>query len=138
MDDATIKKLENDCIKLIISKRENKLTPDEFYIKLMELHKKYPMEGHNPPLTVFQQTRYLELETPSEERVNVLIKEEKKKEDNVYKSYPWSDCIQPLNFQEAAEMYIRNYNYRKDLKPLPKLKPLKKEDRKERPRYPDD
>jgi len=127
MDDATIKKLENDCIKLIISKRENKLTPDEFYIKLMELHKKYPMEGHDPPLTVFQLTRYLELDQVFE------MDRGPKLEPLKYLSH-----IQPLNFQEAAEMYIRNYNYRKDLKPLPKLKPLKKEDRKERPRYADD
>jgi len=127
MDKATLIKLENDCIKLIISKKENKLTPDEFYIKLMELHKKYPMEGHNPPLTVFQLTRYLDLETPSEGEIRVDGKPVK-----------WVEHIQPMNFKESAEMYIRNYNNLKDLKPLAKLTPLRKEDRKERPRYPDD
>jgi hypothetical protein len=129
MDKQTLRKLEIDCLGLIISKVQHRLSPDEFYIKLMELHKKYPMEGHDPPLTVFQLSHYLDLEVQSKGEIMVDGKPVK-----------WVEHIQPYNFQEASEMYIRNYHHRKDITLPPWLSPpkVKKEDRKARLPYKDD
>ena len=69
-----------ECAKLVISKISYQISPEEYYIKLMEFHNKYPLNGHNPPLDKEKYTHY-------------------KKYD-----------IQPWNFKEVAEMYMQSKN----------------------------
>ena len=81
-----------DCMKLIQDKISHKMTKEEYYVALMELHKKYPMPGHDYPLTPFQHSHYYDL-----------------KEKNISeKGVEYGDHLYPLNFEEAAQMYIRH------------------------------
>ncbi len=79
-----------DCIELIKKKLERKLSKDEYYLALLELDKKYPMPGHNPPLT------YYHYRHP--ERFKVIGEHEHCK---------FIHKIMPLNFKEAAEFYAQ-------------------------------
>jgi hypothetical protein len=106
-----VKQMGLDCIELILKKLDKKISKDEYYLALMELHKKYPMPGHFPPLTVFQIKNYRKVK--HEERIKQKVEDKKfggldmtfqdPKYDIVYEEH-----LQPLNFQEAAEMYIRH------------------------------
>ena len=73
------KEIAIDCIEIITKKIGKQLTPDEYYLALLNLDKLYPMEGHNPSLA-------------REDYLNF-----KKKH------------IQPKNFREAAEIYRWHY-----------------------------
>jgi len=72
------KQIALDCVEVIKKKIAKEMSREEYYLVLMELHKKYPMPGHDPALTPFQLKNY------------------KKK------------GIQPKNFQESAEMFVRH------------------------------
>jgi len=73
-------KMGMECAKLVIGKISYLISPEEYYIKLMEFHNKYPLNGHNPSL---DKDKYIH-----------------------YKKYD----IQPWNFKEAAEMYMQSKN----------------------------
>ncbi len=76
--------LAMDCMKIIIKKLNGDILIDEYYKRLLDLDKKYPMVGHNPKLTDFQMANYRTMKA--------------------------KDQIQPLNFKEAAEMYRLHNN----------------------------
>lgn len=80
-----------DCIGLITKKRDHKVTCEEYYAELMLLHKKYPIPGNNPRLTDHQ---YLY-------RRQIMIKE--------IHGFKYLDDRHPMNFEEAARMYIAHY-----------------------------
>lgn len=123
-----------NCIDLITKKRQGEITREQFYAALIELHNKYPMSGHNPPLTTFQITNYRSLK----------MKIEDPNYDVIYE-----DHLQPLNFLEAAEMYKQSLDKR-DKEAIPdkawkkRVWPVKeamveiKPERKERLPYADD
>jgi hypothetical protein len=92
MDKETLHKLGKECMDLISKKISHRLNPEEFYIEILNLHKEFPISGHNQPLTPFQIDHYLEMD-------EIQISD---------KGIKYFDHIQPLNFQEAAEMYIRH------------------------------
>jgi len=90
-----------DCIEVLKKKLNFKITREEFYISLLELHKKYPKEGHDPPLTAFQIRNYKKLKVS--ERIGQAPKFKDQDLETVYENH-----LQPFNFQEAAEMFIRH------------------------------
>jgi len=100
------RQLALDCMELI----QKKLTPgvmsrEEYYLALMELHKKYPMPGHNPPLTKYQLSHYMELK-------EVCTQEIPWRKDNGERGVTrieYEDHLQPFNFQEGSEMFIQNW-----------------------------
>ncbi len=96
------KRLGQDCINLIKRKLSKKTSNEEFYIGLMEFDRKYPMQAHEPPLTPFQLRNYRE--------IKMTVKDPDK--DVVYE-----DHLQPLNFQESAEMFIRQWDKPKERLP---------------------
>lgn len=75
-----VQKMGMECIKLITGKISHDISPEEYYLKLMDFHNKYPLKGHEPPLV---KDKYIH-----------------------YKKYD----IQPWNFKEAAEMYMQSKN----------------------------
>ena len=99
-----------DCIELINKKLEKQISSEQYYLGLLELHQKYPMPGHFPPLTVFQIRNYRKIK--QKEIINQVVKDkfgdlditfQDPKFDIVYENH-----IYPFNFQESAEMYIRH------------------------------
>jgi hypothetical protein len=81
-----------ECIEVIKKKLSQEMSHEEFYVSLVELHKKYPMPGHNPSLTKFQLRNYREIQMTVKDRDTGVV---------------YRDHLQPFNFQEAAEMFIR-------------------------------
>jgi len=77
MDNVTAKKMGFECIALIGVMLSRQLTQDQIYIAIMDLHNKYPMLGHDPPLNKYQYQHFRTMH------------------------------LQPQNFKEAAEMYVR-------------------------------
>lgn len=67
-----------DCIKLIQDKMAHKMTPEEYYSALIKLDRKYPIPRRNQPLPKETLSNYRNLE------------------------------IQPINFFESAEIYMRH------------------------------
>ncbi len=96
------KRLGQDCIDLIGRKLSKKTSNEEFYIGLLELDKKYPMEDHNPPLTPFQVKNYLKIKMAVKDPDSAVI---------------YENHLQPLNFQESAEMFIRQWDKPKERLP---------------------
>ena len=93
MNPMQLRIMGTDCISLIKRKMSKEMTREQFYLELMELHKKYPMEGHNPSLTPFQLSHYriIQQVCTTDKGVKCL------------------DHLQPFNFQEAGEMFIRHW-----------------------------
>lgn len=73
-----------DCMKIIIKKLSREMSREEYYLALMNLDKKYPTDPHWPPLSKNQYAEYGNI-----------------KEKN-------NETLQPFNFKEAAEMYVRH------------------------------
>jgi len=92
------KQMGLDCIELIQRKLEpGRMTREEYYNALIELHNKYPMAGHNPPLTSYQIEHWREIkEIVKDPHLDVM----------------YLDHLQPWNFMEAAEMYKRSLDKR--------------------------
>lgn len=123
-------KLSDDCMALITAKLPpHEMNREQYYQALIELHNKYPMPGHNPPLTSYQIKNWKTLK----ERVR----------DPNY-DIEYEDHLFPMNFLEAAEMYKASMDKRDDSSiPLEAWKkriwPSKtSREEKERPRYADD
>jgi len=72
------KQIALDCIEVIKKKMAKQMSREEYYLALMELHQKHQMPGHDPALTSFQLKNYKK------------------------------NGIQPKNFQESAEMFVRH------------------------------
>ncbi len=94
MNEAESRQMGKDCIKVIIKKMSNQITPEEYYSELMELHRKYPMFGHSPEFSPFHFKNYKEIEILEVHPKNPKLK--------------YKDHLRPYNFREAAEMYIRS------------------------------
>ena len=47
MNPETLKQMGRDCMAVITKKIKQEMTSEEYYIELMELHKKYPMNGED-------------------------------------------------------------------------------------------
>jgi len=84
------RQMEKDCMELIIRKMSGELDSKQYCDALIAFHEKYPMPGHNPPLTTFQLKNYKRLNEIHTDR------------DTGIKYW---DHIQPWNFDEAAQMY---------------------------------
>lgn len=89
MESINAKKMGFECSALIRQIISKQLTIDEIYIKLRELHDKFPFPGHNPPLSSYQIQNYhhLEVVIPNDKGIKAV------------------SFLQPMNFKEAAEMY---------------------------------
>jgi len=85
------KSLGRDCIKLIQRKLAGVISKEEFYSELINLHKKYPMSGYEPPLAKTRMDNYQER--------NVI--------ENYENVHYW-DKTYPKNFWESAQMYSVN------------------------------
>ena len=72
------KDIGRKCMALIKRKMNKEMSPDEYYLSLLDLQKQYPREGHYPPLSM-----------------------------QVYENYKQKGII-PFSFKEAAEMYASN------------------------------
>lgn len=103
-----------DCIELIMRKidSKSKMTREEYYLALMELHNKYPMPGHNPPLTSYQIENYNKI------KVVHRLKQKSPKHQDPEFDIVYEDYLQPMNFLEAAEIYRQSMDKR-DRKCLP-------------------
>lgn len=88
--------MAKECSSPIKTKLDRLITAEEYYIKLMELNQKYPMESHYPPLS-------------KEMCANYYISTDKN-----------GNRIQPFSFKEAAEMYIRHKERVERENPIPK------------------
>jgi hypothetical protein len=93
MDKETKDRMVKECFELVRQKLSKKLSPEEYYASLIELHRKYPMNGHNPPLTPFQLKNYRSLQLVLKDPATGL---------------QYLEHLYPFNFQEAAEMFIRH------------------------------
>ena len=96
-----LKEMGLECIRVMSKKLKKDIPPEDYYNALMELHNKYSMKGHDPILTKFQ---YLN-------RNSIVITNfefEVKKPVPKVIVFQWKDDIHPLNFKEAAEMYMRD------------------------------
>jgi len=91
MENVEPKQIGRDSMILIGKILSKRLTKDEIYIAIMELDEKYPIPGHNPPLTKFQYQSYRRIQ-------------ERKISDN---GIEYLTHLQPMNFKEAAEMYAQ-------------------------------
>ncbi len=87
----SVNQMGKDCLQLIQKKLSGKIGKDEYYLELLELDKKYPLPGRNPPLTSSH------FKHPERFRVYV--------EHNGTK---FADKIRPSTFKEAAEFYAQN------------------------------
>ena len=92
MESVEAKKMGFECLVLIRKMLSRQLTQDEIYLKFMDLNNKYPMEGHNPPLTKYQIVNFREVTVTKVSDSGVKYKEH----------------LYPMNFSEAGEMYIRH------------------------------
>ncbi len=80
--------LGKECLEIMRRLFLGELNPKQYCDGLIALHIKYPLGGHNPPLNTFQLKNYRKL------------------------------LIQPLNFNEAAQMYYWQTKDKQDcLKP---------------------
>jgi hypothetical protein len=83
-------KIGLECIEIIHKKLSRQIDSKQYSDALIKLHQKYPMEGHNPPLTTFQLKNYRTI-------MQVVT--------DPYKGFTYWDHLQPYNFEEAAQMY---------------------------------
>jgi len=79
-----------ECIDIIQKKMARKISSKQYSDALIKLHQKYPIEGHNPPLTTFQLKNYRTI-------IQVVTDPDK--------GFKYWDHLQPYNFEEAAQMY---------------------------------
>ena len=91
MENIEVKKMGFECLSFLSKLLSKQLTHEETYLKLMELHDKYPIPGHDPPLNKFQYKYHR----------TVMVKE------TSTKGFQYWTSLQPSIFKEAAEMYIR-------------------------------
>ena len=77
-----------ECIRVMNRKKE--MSRDEYYLELLELHKKYPLPGHKPALTAYHYR--------NPERFTVIQE---------YNGVKYKEKVRPLNFKEAAEFYAQ-------------------------------
>ena len=77
---------------------------EEYYVKLVELDRKYPIQGHDPPLTKNQYRNYRKIK-----EIHEIIQCDGSK-------LLWIDHIRPKNFKEAAEMYMSDVT--RDMTPI--------------------
>ena len=89
MESVDLKRMGKECIALITKKLSHQISPDEFYAALLDLHEKYPMPGHNPPLNRTAYRNYREIWHQNE-------------------FGEWNKGLQPKNFKETAEMYAHH------------------------------
>ena len=92
MENIEVKKMGFECLALLSKMLSKHLTNEQTYLNLMELHDKYPMPGHDPQLNKFQYKHHR------------IVKVKEISEKGVH---CWG-FLQPSNFKEAAEMYIRH------------------------------
>lgn len=104
MDDIKKRELEKDCIKLIQEKISKRMLKEEFYSALINLHQKYPFPEHNPQYTLFQLKNYFIIQEKSRDYDLFFIDKETKEVNYI----EFSTHLQPCNFKEVAEMYIRH------------------------------
>lgn len=90
MEGIRLKEMGLEAAKLIQRKMSKEMTPEQYYVELVELGRKYPIHGHNHPLTK---------EDFLDRRSRVIVQLNDK--------ISYLEDLQPMNFQEAAEMYIR-------------------------------
>jgi hypothetical protein len=101
-----------DCIEVIGRAKPGKnVSRDEYYLALMDLHKKYPIPGHEPPLTPFQLANYHDITTVMKDARTGI---------------EYLDHLYPLNFRESAEMFVRHWE-RLDKEKPPRTIKLKRE-----------
>ena len=106
MDDIKKREMEKDCIKLIQEKISKKMLKEEFYSALITLQQKYPLPEHTPPYTPFQLKNYYTIqEKPVNHDLFFINKETKEVNYIEFLSH-----LQPCNFKEAGEMFIRHSN----------------------------
>ena len=102
------KELGKACLSLIERKMISKdISPEEYYAGILELDKKYPMAGHNPALTPYQIKHFYQLRS----EVELVFNWEKDGAPGQTK-IKYEDTLQPFNFRESAEMYIRKWGYK--------------------------
>ena len=92
MEAIEVKKMGFECLAILSKMLSKQLTQDETYLKLMELHRKYPIPGHDPPLNKYQFSHFK----------SITVK------DVSDRGVAYEDHLHPMNFGEAAEMYIRH------------------------------
>ena len=80
--------ISKDCFNIMKRLFNGELSQKQYYEGLMALHTKYPMSGHNPPLTDYQIKNY--------RNIPIIIKDNKIR---------YLDHLQPFSFKEAAQMY---------------------------------
>jgi len=90
MEGIKLKEMGLECAKLIQKKMAKEMSSEEYYVALCEMGRKYPMHGHNHPLSK---------EDFIDRRKKVIVQMNDK--------ISYLEDIQPMNFNEAAEMYIR-------------------------------
>ncbi len=94
MREEELKRMGMDCIRVITKKVSREISPEEYYSEIMQLHQRYPLPGHDPEFSPFQVKHY--------KKISVAL---------VHPTNPkltYSDYLRPMNFREAAEMYIRS------------------------------
>jgi hypothetical protein len=92
MNDQELRQMGMECIRIISKAIAKEITQEEYYSGLMDLDRRYPSFGHDPPLTPFQIRNYRSIETV----------------ETSDKGVRYVDHLRPWNFKEAAEMYIRS------------------------------
>jgi len=100
-----LKQMGRDCMALIIKKMSADIDPKQYCDGLLQLHQKYPINGHEPPLTTFQLKNY-----------KILIEVYVDPDTDV----KYIDHLQPWNFDEAAQMYY--WHSRPDYGKQPEIK----------------
>jgi len=85
-----LKQMGKDCMQLINKKMAGQIDSKQFCDAIIELGQKYPIPGHNPPLSTYQLKHY-----------GLLMQ---RHEDPDTRVEYW-DHLQPWNFDEAAQMY---------------------------------
>ena len=88
MEDLSIGR---ECISLINSKLNKLISPDEYYIYLINLNNKYILESRDTKLSLEDLSDY-----------------KQKNITNKYSNVYYLGDIEPVNFREAAEMYARH------------------------------
>jgi hypothetical protein len=99
--------LGKECLEIMKRLFLGELNQSQYCDALLALHIKYPMNGHNPPLTEYQLKNYRKIPKITQHPDNKNIK--------------YLDHLQPLNFDEAAQMYYWQTKDKQD-----RLKPEKK------------
>jgi hypothetical protein len=92
MEKQRAREIGLECVGIITKMLEKAMSREEYYIALIELHRKYLMPGHEPPLTPFQLKNY---------RMKMRVQDPDTK-------IVYEDCLSPFNFQESAEMFMRH------------------------------